>query len=105
MQFATELRKRGLANFLCADGETLFVHGDRRIQADGRIAPPGLYILSRRCTHAGETVEGHGVLVGAGFQEVSLVVSVPLTGEDWRPLARGEVLAINAGKVVGGGNA
>ncbi len=100
VQFAAELRERGPANFLYADGETLFAHGDRRIQADGRIAPPGLYVLSRQCTHAGDTVSGHGVQIGAGFQEVTLVASVPLTGEDWRPLARGEVLAISSGKVL-----
>lgn len=100
-QFAAELRKLGPANFLYADGETLFVHGDRRIQSDGSITPPGLFVLSRQCTHAGETLGGQGVRIGAGFQEVSLVASVPLTGEDWRPLARGEVLAITSGKLVG----
>lgn len=105
VQFAAELRERGPANFLYADGESLFVHGDRRIQADGTIAPPGLFMLSRRCSHAGETVSGHGMQVGAGFQEVTLVASVPLTAEDWRPLARGEVLAITSGKVVAAGNA
>ncbi len=104
-RFAAELREHGPANFLYADGQTLFVHGDRRIQADGRIAPPGLHLLSRRCSHAGESVDGHGVRVGVGFQEVSLVASVPLTGEDWRPLAQGEVLAIASGKVVGAGTA
>ena len=105
VQFAAELRERGPANFLYADGETLFVHGDRRIQADGKIAPPGLFVLSRLCQYAGETVGGNGVRVGAGFQEVSLVASVPLTAEDWRPLARGEVLAITSEKVVGAGKA
>ena len=39
--FAAEMRELGPANFLYADGDLLFAHGHRRIQADGKIAPPG----------------------------------------------------------------
>jgi predicted glutamine amidotransferase len=101
-QFAAELRKLGPANFLYADGETLFVHGHRRIQASGKIEPPGLHVLSRQCAEGGESLHCHGVSVCPGFQQVTLVASVPLTAEDWRPLAEGEVLAIASGKVLDG---
>jgi glutamine amidotransferase len=101
-QFAAELRKLGPANFLYADGDTLFAHGHRRIQATGRIEPPGLHVLSRHCAEEGEPMHCRGVSVCPGFQQVSLVASVPLTAEDWRPLAEGEVLAIASGAVLDG---
>jgi len=99
-QFAADLRKLGPANFFYADGDTLFAHGHRRIQASGNIAPPGLSLLSRRCMDADEPVHASGVSVAPGFQEVLLIASVPLTNGDWRPVAEGEVLAISAGQVL-----
>jgi predicted glutamine amidotransferase len=101
-RFAAELRRLGPANFLYADGDTLFVHGDRRLNpATGDVKPPGLFLLSRRCADADEAVHAHGVSVAPGFQEVLLVASVPLTEETWRPLAEGELVAISAGRILG----
>jgi glutamine amidotransferase len=98
-QFAADLRNLGPANFLYADGETLFAHGDRRIQpATGEVTPPGLFLLSRRCEDAHEPIHAQGVSVAPGFQEVLLIASVPLTDEKWRPFAEGEVLAVSAGQ-------
>lgn len=102
-EFATELRKLGPANFLYADGDTLFAHGHRRIQPSGSIAPPGLFLLSRRCTDLNESVQAAGVSVAPGFQEVLLIASVPLTDEQWRPVAEGEVVAVAGGKILGAG--
>lgn len=100
-QFASDLRKLGPANFLYADGDTLFAHGHRRIQAaTGDIAPPGLFLLSRRCPDATESIHASGVSVAPGFQEVLLIASVPLTDGKWRPFAEGEVLAVLAGQVL-----
>lgn len=100
--FAAELRRLGPANFLYADGETLFAHGHRRLQpSSGRIEAPGLHLLCRRCTAEAPVVAGHGVAVAAGFQEVVLVASVPLSDEPWKALAEGEVVAITAGTVRG----
>ncbi|MBI4290439.1 MAG: class II glutamine amidotransferase [Betaproteobacteria bacterium] len=96
-----DLRKLGPANFLYTDGETLFAHGHRRIQAaTGEIKPPGLFLLSCRCVHADETVDAHGVSIGPGFQEVQLIASIPLTDENWRPFAEGEIVAVSAGKLL-----
>jgi len=100
-QFAAELRKLGPANFLYADGQTLFAHGDRRIQhATKTVAPPGLFVLSRRCADADEPIHAGGVSVAPGFQEVLLIASVPLTDEYWRPFAEGELVAVSSGQLV-----
>ncbi len=99
--FAADLRPLGPANFLYTDGEVLFAHGHRRIQsASGRTEPPGLFMLSRQCGHAHESVQAQGVSIAAGFQEVTLIASVPLSSEPWRPLAEGEVVAVAAGRLV-----
>lgn len=100
--FAAELRVLGPANFLYADGDTLFAHGHRRLQpSTGCITPPGLHVLSQHCAEAQTGVYGEGVSVAGGFQQVGLVASFPLSAEGWRPLAEGEVLAISAGEVRG----
>lgn len=99
--FAADLRDLGPANFLYADGDALFAHGDRRMQAaTGKAAPPGLYLLSRRCADEGEPVHARGLFVAPGFREVLLIASVPLTDEKWRPLAEGELVAASAGRVL-----
>jgi glutamine amidotransferase len=102
-KFAADLRRLGPANFLYADGDTLFAHGHRRLNTStGDVRPPGLFVLSRQCAHPSEAVHADGVSVAPGFQELSLIASVPLTGEDWRPLSEGEIVAISAGRVAGG---
>jgi predicted glutamine amidotransferase len=67
----------------------------------GEIKPPGLFLLSRQCVRADEAVHLHGMSVAAGFQEVTLIASVPLTGDEWRPLSEGEIVAVSAGRVTG----
>ena len=99
-QFASDLSRLGPANFLYADGDALFAHGHRRLHADtGEIGPPGLFLLSRQCADASEAVHGRGVALAPGFQEVTLIASVPLTEAQWRPLAEGELVAVSAGRV------
>ncbi|MEW8015005.1 MAG: class II glutamine amidotransferase, partial [Candidatus Sedimenticola endophacoides] len=46
--FAGELRAFGHANFLYADGDALFAHAHRRIQADGQVGPPSLHLQECR---------------------------------------------------------
>lgn len=103
-QFAADLRRLGPANFLHADGDTLFAHGHRRIQPTGQIVPPGLFLLARQCAHADEAVHAGSVSVAAGFQEVVLIASVPLTDEKWRPISEGELVAVSAGRLIGSGS-
>lgn len=98
--FARELRSLGPANFLYSDGEVLFAHGHRRKHADtGRVEAPGLVLLQRQCEHdAGFTTSG--VSIGGGRQAITLLASVPLTTEPWRPLAEGELIAVAQGRLV-----
>jgi len=98
-EFAADLRELGPANFLYADGDALFAHGHRRLQAaTSNVEPPGLFVLSRRCEDADESVRARGLYVAPGFQEVSLVASVPLTEDHWQPFAEGELVAVSAGR-------
>jgi predicted glutamine amidotransferase len=101
-RFAAELRELGPANFLYADGDALFAHGHRRIQADGTITPPGLWLLHRECAVDIDGLPQSGVTIEAGGegQVITLLASVPLTGEGWRPLAEGEVIVVKSGQVV-----
>lgn len=99
--YAKDLRELGPANFLYADGEVLFAHGHRRIQAvSGKIEPPGLFMLSRQCCHETDMFEADGVAVAQGYQEVTLIASVPLSDEPWHPLDEGEIVAISLGRLV-----
>ncbi|MBK7470036.1 MAG: hypothetical protein IPI73_04735 [Betaproteobacteria bacterium] len=40
--------------------------------------------------------------VAPGFREASLIASVPLTDDKWRPLVEGEIVVVSAGRVVAG---
>jgi glutamine amidotransferase len=101
-RFAADLRTLGPANFLYSDGDVLFAHAHRRMQADCTIAPPGLWRLDRRCPadvdalpQAGVTIEAHGP-----HQEITLLASVPLTDEPWAPLAEGEIIVVKDGEAI-----
>jgi len=99
-RFATDMRQLGPANFIYADGSTLFAHAHRRLQADNVIAPPGLWQLQRSCRVDDDALPEAGVAIESGQhdQEVTLLASVPLTAEPWRPLAEGEVLILQNGR-------
>jgi predicted glutamine amidotransferase len=101
--FAAELRVLGPANFIYADSDTLFAHGHRRLQpASRRAEPPGLWLRQRRCPPADPAPDRQaGVSVVQEEQTVVWIASVPLTEDDWRPLAEGEVLAVRDGALVG----
>lgn len=101
-EFAAGLRALGPANFLYADGDTLFVHGHKRTHADG-IRPPGLHLLRRAC--AGDpgsfVAEGLSITSAADAQEVVLAASVALTADEpWQALGEGEIVAVRDGRIV-----
>jgi predicted glutamine amidotransferase len=100
-RWAAAMRALGPANFLYADGDALFAHADRRIQADGTIAPPGLWRLERRCDLDRDALARAGVTIesGAGPQQLTLLASVKLSGEPWRPFACGELVAVKDGRI------
>ncbi len=112
--FAAEMRPLGIANFLYSDGEFVFGHGHRRTQADGIVAPPGLWVRHRHRAGApagAETTtpapEGSGITIHADdhhhageAQDMALLASVPVTAGHWRPLAEGEIVVLSAGELV-----
>lgn len=99
--FAQRVRALGPANFIYSDGDALFVHADQRTQDDGLVAPPGLYMLNRRCSEHGQlpTMAPIKLRQQASDQAVTLFASVPLTEEGWSPLQRGEVVVARQGVV------
>ncbi|OFX04783.1 MAG: hypothetical protein A3D94_02800 [Alphaproteobacteria bacterium RIFCSPHIGHO2_12_FULL_66_14] len=100
--FAAEMRALGPANFLYGDGDVVFGHGHRRIQADGSITPPGLWCLGRDCAVDADALAPSGVTIESGgeAQRITMLASVPLSGEAWRPLAEGEIVVVADGEVV-----
>ena len=97
--FAAWLRPLGPFNFVYSDGDTLFVHSDRRKQNDGTERPPGLHLLVRSDNEQAIDLTQSGVMLAPVAQELALVASVPLTDEPWEPLGEGEVIALRKGLV------
>jgi glutamine amidotransferase len=99
--FASEMRRRGPANFLYTDGEVIVAHGHERTQANGVVSAPGLHVLCRSCTAGSDAVPLAGVTIDReARQEVALVASVPLSSERWEPLGSGEMVVLRHGRVV-----
>ena len=100
VDFASEIRRLGPANFIYTDGDAIFLHGHRRTHDDGVIRPPGLHLLCRSCEVTPGPIEIPGLAIASQTQNVVLAASVPLTGEGWTPLAEGEVVAVRKGEVI-----
>ena len=98
-EFAASLRPCGPFNFVYTDGDTLFVHADRRKQDDGEERSPGLHMLVRSSNQQAVDLTQSGVMLAPVAQELVLVASVPLTDEPWEPLAEGETVALTKGLV------
>lgn len=99
--FADRMRALGIANFLYCDSEILVAHADRRRLPDSAAEQPGLYVLQRSCDESVPDLAAAGVKLRSVRQALTLVASAPLTDEDWRPLARGEMLQIRSGMISG----
>jgi len=97
--FAALIQKLGIANFIYCDGDALFAHADRRIQADGEIREPGLWIRRQRVRDNIESVSGGGVEIDSPPQRIVMVASVPLTEDGWDPLPSGTLVAMRDGEV------
>jgi len=99
-EFAADVRDLGLANFVYCDGDTIFVHADRRRQADGGVLGPGLWLSQQICPGGGETVSGGGVDISSPKQQIVIAASVPLTEDGWEPVQVGTLLALKDGEVI-----
>ena len=97
--FAASMRTLGPANFLYADGDVLFAHGDRRKSSKtAKPEPPGLVVQYRCCEHTQSAPDPSGLTIGKGDQHVALVASVALSDEAWHPLGEGELIALQSGR-------
>lgn len=96
--FAADMRALGPANFLYSDGDVLFAHSDRRKQANGRVAPPGLWRSQRRCRVDPDAPPPPQSGGEPQDQAVTLVASVPLDAGPWSPVASGEVVVVAGGR-------
>jgi predicted glutamine amidotransferase len=100
-EFCAEMREEGTANFLFADGESLFVHAHKRRSlangAFGESRPPGLHL---RELQAGEGAwKTRGAQMEPAPGNGVLVASVPLDRKKWTALDEGTVLLIEHGRV------
>ena len=100
--FGRDMRALGPANFLYADGDALFAHGDRRKSAvTGTVRAPGLVFLQPHCSSTSGAIIANGVSVTGMDQVMTLVASVPLTAEPWQAMAEGEVAVFRDGQIIG----
>jgi glutamine amidotransferase len=90
-ELSPRLLALGRCNFLLADGERLFAHGDN-----------ALHSVTRHCDGERQTVESDILrmrMEHGSPQAASLVATVPLTADErWRPFARGELRVFAAGE-------
>lgn len=97
--FCGEMRTFGDANFLYAEGDTLFVHAHkRRYEENGEIGPPRTPGLQLRRLDASEIAwRTHGAHIADESDHRILIASVPLDGQPWEELAEGTTLLIKGG--------
>ncbi len=103
VDFARSLDRLGMANFIYSDGDAVFVHGNRRREkVSDPPRPPGLCLLDRAegASPTGLYTSGLRISAGQDRGEMVLIASVPLTDENWRPLAEGELVVLRRGSVV-----
>jgi len=98
---AHRLSALGHANLLYASGDRLLVHSDLRSMGPDAAPEPGLWVVQRHFDHTGPDPQSDGIIgVQGSHMVVTVVASVPLTDEAWRPLPRGTVLEIDQGAIV-----
>jgi len=101
-EFAHRMRELGMANFIYADSDAVFVHGnERRASPAAPPRPPGLYLLERDIQPGttGFITGGLKINSPSTSQAMVMAASVPLTSEAWKPLKSGELLALRQGRV------
>lgn len=104
-EFADDIRSLGPGNFLYSDGNAFFAHGDERHDPITKVTSwPGLHYI-QIIYQQGEKkfIENseNPLTVESSNDVVTLFASVPLNNEDsWKPLKRGEVLAVSRGKII-----
>lgn len=102
--FAAEMAALGPANLILFDGETLFVHADRRVhetpQGPTPPQPPGLHILRSVSGSLGRQHDCTGARLEQLPEHVVVFASVPLSDAAWAPMAAGTSVAVREGHIV-----
>ena len=102
-EFCHELRQLGDSNFLYAEGETLFVHADKREyeESNGRLTSsksPGLHVRAIPREQPLWQVKGASLEKPDPGRQL-LIASVPLDKGYWEGLPEGTALLVKGGQV------
>lgn len=101
--FARQMAVLGPANFVWCDGETLFVHSDRRRHETPSgltpPKPPGLYILLSEAGSLGSDHDCSGARLEQMPDHVVLFASVPLSDAAWMQMEEGTTVAVRNGRI------
>ncbi|MES2525551.1 MAG: class II glutamine amidotransferase [Bdellovibrionota bacterium] len=105
-QFADDIRSLGPGNFLYSDGEAFFAHGDERHDPlTHTLSWPGLNYIQLVCNRDDKKQFEKVLTVDSHDDVVTLFASVPLNDhENWRPLQKGEVIAVSRGHIISSQN-
>jgi glutamine amidotransferase len=95
-----ELGRFGSANILYSDSDYLYAFANRRRQPDGILAPAPLYYLERHCECDPDSLDQSGLHIDNGEQNIVLFASVPLTRENWQPVASGQLMVARQGRLL-----
>lgn len=103
--FADEMRSLGPANFLYSDGDTFFAHGDERLDPKtDTLSWPGLHYVQLKANRDQQHISKSFkkvISIESDDDVITLFASVPLNNHnDWKPLRRGEVIAVSRGQIV-----
>lgn len=102
--FSEEMRSLGPANFLYSDGDAFYAHGDERHDPiTNKLISPGLYYLQIDCDynhHIESDAPESGVRIESDDDVITMFASVPLNDKDWRPVEKGELIAVSKGRIV-----
>lgn len=100
--FGCQLAEMGPANFLYSDSRRLYAFASRRRHPDGEY-PPGLHMLERQCDQPAMTAPCVGLNIESTSkksQAITLVASIPLSDEDWRPFRENELVILENGRKI-----
>lgn len=112
-QFAAQIRKYGIGNFIYSDSDFVFIHSHKRKSPiDNKTVLPGLHVLFRSC-QTGKKNMGISKLKMSGLmlqhspqpeealsKKVVLAASVPLSNENWEALKNGEIKVFQNGQMI-----
>ncbi len=100
--FGDKLATLGPANFLYSDSQRLYAYSSYRLGHDGEHFP-GLHVIKRQCEYNHEDYPIAGLKLSPTSkteQQLVLIASVPLSDENWIPLAGCQLMVIERGCVL-----